>query len=823
MKTSMVSTGVHTASNARSDNHYSKVMLARWLYLPACLYLVFVVYGSLVPLNFTPLPLAEAIDRFRQIRFLNLGIGSRADWVANGLLMIPLAFLVCGSMWGKSRGAKLVAALVALIFCATLGIFIEFVQIFFPPRTVSQNDVFAQTLGSVIGVLLWWRTGSLYLSYIERFSAASGTRSVAEKALWGYLALVYGYSLLPLDLTISPVEVYHKWEEGKVVLIPFSALPDAPIEFIYELLTDIVVWVPVSLLLVLSARKTVAGAILWTVAVAALLECLQLFVFSRVTDITDIFTALLGAVAGAVIARRFSQGSDTPAMPAPGAQWQKVALGALLFSVWAAILMLVFWYPYDFNFDGSFLRQRVGRFAEVPFRSYYMGTEFRAITELIRRIFFFMPLGAILFLARPAQLPHFLSRAYTACAVLAMLCVAVVIELGQTAIAEKFPSNTDVVLQFIGGALGFFGAGFVQSRVLNKSVTAPQTEPASIEPPAPLSTQSVVVWNLATALFLLFTLLVASGVASALLGSQAIPYNIRELVAGDYRWIRVLGLIFTAYWVFGLPMTVLLPRLRHLKPGNINFPGPVVGFITVHSLVTWVLVWLVFPLESIHDIVGAPVWESFRFIELTLRFLGLFLFISTLTWLASALVLSQVYAVRLRKAVLITTLIAALLLAYFVVIRWAGTDNIIELLPGRGRSWAVLFVPAYLMLLVYCGLSLSFVRYFGSRKRWMHLLLPLVSAPLGYWLLNQGLEQFILKYGKVFSAMQFLLSANRDNYLEPGQLFMRFCVAHYALIFAISLLQLQLWLSLWSQFVRRTSSTSPLFDYTNQPPKPPRR
>jgi hypothetical protein len=56
----------------------------------ACLvYALFVVYGSLVPLDFHPRPLADAWAAVQQIPYLRLGITSRADWVANILLIYP--------------------------------------------------------------------------------------------------------------------------------------------------------------------------------------------------------------------------------------------------------------------------------------------------------------------------------------------------------------------------------------------------------------------------------------------------------------------------------------------------------------------------------------------------------------------------------------------------------------------------------------------------------------------------------------------------------------------------------------------------------------
>ena len=68
----------------------SKRNLLWWLTLG---YTAFVIYGSLVPLRFRARPLDEAWAYFQQIPYLELGIGSRADWVANILLFVPLAFL----------------------------------------------------------------------------------------------------------------------------------------------------------------------------------------------------------------------------------------------------------------------------------------------------------------------------------------------------------------------------------------------------------------------------------------------------------------------------------------------------------------------------------------------------------------------------------------------------------------------------------------------------------------------------------------------------------------------------------------------------------
>ena len=82
----------------------------------AIAYTLFVIYGSLVPLNFQHHSWQEASEAFRNIRYLNLEIGNRADWVANILLFVPLAFVWLGTLWhSKSISWRVTATLFHLL------------------------------------------------------------------------------------------------------------------------------------------------------------------------------------------------------------------------------------------------------------------------------------------------------------------------------------------------------------------------------------------------------------------------------------------------------------------------------------------------------------------------------------------------------------------------------------------------------------------------------------------------------------------------------------------------------------------------------------
>jgi hypothetical protein len=56
-----------------------------------------------------------------------------------------------------------------------------------------------------------------------------------------------------------------------------------------------------------------------------------------------------------------------------------------------------------------------------------------------------------------------------------------------------------------------------------------------------------------------------------------------------------------------------------------------------------------------------------------------------------------------------------------------------------------------------------------------------VSTLLGWALLAAGTESAVVKYGRVFSALQFLLSTDRSVYVDGASLALRFVLAHLAL------------------------------------------
>ncbi len=423
------------------------------LWLAGLAYLLFVIYGSLVPLDFRSMPLDTAITAFHQIPWLQLGIGSRADWMANLLLFIPLAFIFTGALaHGRGLAARLTASVLVILAGFGLALGIEFTQLFFPQRTVSQNDIAAEALGGMLGVGFWWLSGARLVDWYESWLHVREPSALSERLAWGYVAIAFGYAVLPLDLTISAVEIYHKWNQGKLVLIPFSALPAEPAQAIYEVFTDILLWLPPALLWA-AGRRGFIPAWRLTFAVALLLEVLQLFVFSRVSDVSDLIAAACGGGIGALLGDRLGhRGSARPRMQANAglARW----LPLLFALAWVPILMAVFWYPFDFRIEAAYARERMDFLSRVPFEIYYYGTEFRAITSVFHKLLFFAPLGALL-AWWVTGLP-WLWRGYAATlAIFAIILTAFGIELVQVILPGKYPDTTDWLLESFGGLLGY--------------------------------------------------------------------------------------------------------------------------------------------------------------------------------------------------------------------------------------------------------------------------------------------------------------------------------------------------------------------------------
>ena len=243
--------GLYNRGSFASDAVYSPVVPARRHYaLAAAAALALAVYGSLVPLHYTPRSFGDAVTAFRQIPFLNIGPGGRADWVSNILLFVPLGYLWLAVLTVDVRRSwvRVSAAAAVAIVLASLAMAIEFTQLWFPPRTVSQNDIIAEAIGGVAGAMLWLATGQPTAEWLRTVARTRRRSDRFVQLLQVYLIGFIAYAILPLDLTISSSDLLDKLRNGRLILVPFTdARADA--ESAYGLVRDVVVFFPIGILL----------------------------------------------------------------------------------------------------------------------------------------------------------------------------------------------------------------------------------------------------------------------------------------------------------------------------------------------------------------------------------------------------------------------------------------------------------------------------------------------------------------------------------------------------------------------------------------------
>ena len=269
-----------------------------------------------------------------------------------------------------------------------------------------------------------------------------------------------------------------------------------------------------------------------------------------------------------------------------------------------------------------------------------------------------------------------------------------------------------------------------------------------------------------------------------------VPYNIRELPNEYHPLLAPILLAAFVFWTFGFPAMAA----RWLTAANnqgIAYPLLVAG----HGVIGWAIVQFAVLPESIHDVIGSPVlhwpWQT----EYISRFVPL-LSVLFVQLTGGALIAAAVTGSRMAMAPLWWIVSATVLfpIQYWVIVTWAATDNLTELMAANASVGAFLLLSAYLTLIGINGSLLASLRS-GANPRRIGLVLAslVVSLPLGYLLLATGTETVIIKEQKTFSALQFLFSTDREHYASGPEFWIRYAAVHFGTICLTALTQYPLW------------------------------
>ncbi|OWK43551.1 hypothetical protein FRUB_03150 [Fimbriiglobus ruber] len=410
--------------------------------------MAFTIYGSYVPFHYHYRPWDEIRGAFLWALEERIHLESRSDMLANVMLGVPLGFGLLGAarVDRTGFGRSVMVALLIWPLCTLFATVVEFFQLYFPGRTCSSLDIIAQSSGAVIGLVGWLVVGQTATNRIRRAWSDPRAGGVPGQFLLAYLGLVLLIQLLPLDLTLSPANVYHKIRANEVTATPFAEWKDPHANHwtLLETGLDLVgLFLPVGLIAARLPGRIwrspwgLPVVVLCGIVIGLVTEAGQLFV-SRHPSTTDALFACAGTTLGWIAARISTRNDKT------GISLE----AALIFGqLWLAVLVFTHWHPFNFGHPAP------SRFASVewvPFSDAAEKNYLGALDLVLERLVLFAPFGVLVTAVGLGPV----GRGRIAGGCVLGLTAAFVLEAGQYFLPTRNPSTTDVVTAGIGALCG---------------------------------------------------------------------------------------------------------------------------------------------------------------------------------------------------------------------------------------------------------------------------------------------------------------------------------------------------------------------------------
>jgi len=296
-----------------------------------------------------------------------------------------------------------------------------------------------------------------------------------------------------------------------------------------------------------------------------------------------------------------------------------------------------------------------------------------------------------------------------------------------------------------------------------------------------------------------------------------VPYNVSSLFLDDANVAAVVFFALTVLWIGAGAALVAFVVTNSRRPYAV-LPLALVAA----ALVSKVLVSRGVTYESLDDILGTNnlfdlvtrqgVWGDWwrsaflrlgadvvDFLERRVRYCALYSI--PLVAITAALLPRALRKRRpgMSAASLTATIAVAaiwLWLCEAIVLRWAATDNLTELIA----------VPVFLLVVfALVGVNAELLQYAGSVRGGV---IAIAGSALGvvaaWYALNAGLDQHVQKYSAAYSATQFLLGPDRRHELPQVSLFVRWVVVYAG---AVGVIAVGVWIA--ERLTASVRATSP--------------
>jgi len=406
--------------------------------------MLLLVYASIVPLDFQSISWSTAVERFWKIPWLKLSIDRRADWVANALVVIPSGFLAMGVIdWKRKSWIPALLMLPIIVMgLSVLVVGIEFLQLWFPGRTVSQNDIFAGIMGALVGATAWLILGRAIGNSFERFMLLPPGGPRIVWLIGAYTIGLLMYSVLPFDLVLTAGEWREKYAAGRLTFIPFSDVQWS-ISSIVSVAFAAVRMIPIGF----AARMVfLPRAAYWSVIVVALmLEIVQIPIFTRFASTTDVLMGIAGGMLG-IAAYAF--------LPSVVELAKFRWLWLLAIVGWSGISVLAFVGRFERLATVDEAQRRFAGLWVPPFVRYYFTSEFEAGANLMGKLIVFAVLGFLLAGGIGVSSKRSGRWLWSVVAFLWTVALGIAIELLQVWLIPFVPDANDLAIYLIGSLFG---------------------------------------------------------------------------------------------------------------------------------------------------------------------------------------------------------------------------------------------------------------------------------------------------------------------------------------------------------------------------------
>lgn len=686
---------------------------------------VFIIYGSLFPFDWTAQPLPLSSFLAEHDLFANTG-----DALDNFFLFIPFGIALQAS-FARPRARVLGALLGVLV----LAIGIQLVQLWLPSRTASVSDAAWNTFGMAAGMLLAARAQALFEAQL---AAHAGTR---DNFLLCLVIIWLCYESFPFVPTLDLGEL-----RSHVKTVVFAP----PFELGRMLQHGVAAALGGIAMMHTGWLRRPGRGLLGLGALALALEVLVAYGQLRRETLLGI---VLGLGGGYLAAQGGVRRAAALALP--------LAFAMYLYTVLT---------PYrGQGLDASF--------TFTPFSHLLWHS---TLGELPPAAFEALAIGAMLWAGLR------LKRGPALAWCLLLLLLLLLLEWVRVVVRGYHGDTTSLVM----GLMLAPCAAVLRPTARAPVAAAPEAEPARTAPP-PDAPQV-----LATRTPVLPLLPLAGGIAGLTLAMwtlvhlPGIPYNLAKLF-GNHAWLGAAVFSLALLWMGGgawLAACAVLRLDARRRAGVLWLPLLLAGI----ALVSFALVDVATPEIMLNKIIGAPdlyrrivedgYWgEAWRMrmhvaprglaeaAERVVRYVALYS--AFMIPLVVALLGLQSHGRRPRIILSAVWLLPFWILAKFVILDWAITDNLDELVAEGGSFWLA-------GVLVLYGVNVALLAG-GGLRRWMPLAgITALFAGAGWFLFHAALADVVINNGRVFSGVQFLLGETRTALLSPWALFGRWCALY---------------------------------------------